>query len=122
MRTASEKSSAALSLARTPSCSQVFPSVRAYNQHVYSFMDEWGWNIAFTDPGMGALVEPEEVDRRIAQRIKGELRFLDGEAFRGLFSLTKVHRSTLAKEVRVLSAEKGTFSFMHNQGLCVATK
>ena len=96
--------------------------MRAYNPAVYSFMDEWGWNIAFTDPGMGTLCEPEEIDRRIAQRIKGELRFLDGEAFQGLFSLTKVHRGTLAKEDRVLSAEKGTFSFMHSQGLCVATK
>ena len=23
----------------------VFPAARAYNQAVYSFMDEWGWNM-----------------------------------------------------------------------------
>lgn len=102
---------------------QVFPAVRAYNQAVYSFMDEWGWNIAFSDPGMGALLEPDQVDVRIAERIKGgadALTFLDGESYRGLFSLSKVHRKTLAEEKRVLSRERGTFATMHSQGLCVA--
>ena len=51
---------------------------------------------------------------------QGELRFLDGESYRGLFCLSKAHRATLRSETRVLSQEKGTFSFMHNQGLCVA--
>ena len=99
---------------------QVFPAVRAYNQHVYSFLDEWGWNMAFVDPGMAQLPDKEQVDARIAERIKGELRFLDGESFQGVFCLTKAHRRTLATENRVLSREKGTFSFMHNQGLCIA--
>ena len=90
------------------------------SQAVYSFMDEWGWNIAFLDDGMGALLEPEQVDARIAERINGELRFLDGESYRGLFCLSKAHRATLAKEARVLSKEKGTFALMHSQGLCVA--
>jgi len=99
---------------------QVFPAVRAYNQHVYSFMDEWGWNIAFADADMGALLEPEQVDTRIADRVSGELKFLDGESYRGLFQLSKVHRKTLASEARVLSRERGTFALMHSQGLCVA--
>ena len=42
----------------------VFPHVSAYNQAVYSFMDEWGWNMAFTDDGMATLLEPEQVDAR----------------------------------------------------------
>uniref|UniRef100_A0A7S2NR58 thermospermine synthase n=2 Tax=Haptolina brevifila TaxID=156173 RepID=A0A7S2NR58_9EUKA len=99
---------------------QVFPAVRAYNQAVYSFMDEWGWNMAFVDGDMGTLLEPDQVDDRIARRIKGELRFLDGESYKGLFCLSKAHRKTLAEEKRVLSREKGTFSFMHSQGLCIA--
>mmetsp|Transcript_4601 Transcript_4601/g.12232 ORF Transcript_4601/g.12232 Transcript_4601/m.12232 type:complete len:319 (+) Transcript_4601:69-1025(+) len=99
---------------------QVFPAVHAYNQAVYSFLDEWGWNLAFVDSGMGTLLEPEQVDARIAERIKGELRFLDGESYRGLFCLSKAHRATLRAENRVLSKEKGTFALMHSQGLCVA--
>ena len=51
---------------------QVFPAVHGYNQAVYSFMDEWGWNIAFADGGMGGLLDAETVDSRISQRIKGE--------------------------------------------------
>ena len=106
---------------------QVFPAVHGYNQAVYSFMDEWGWNIAFSDAGMvsgngtpRAPLEPEQVDARIAERIKGELKFLDGESYRGLFCLSKVHRKTLAEEKRVLSREHGTFATMHSQNLCVA--
>jgi len=98
---------------------QVFPAVRAYNQAVYSFMDEWGWNVAFADADMGTLLDPEQVDDRISRRIKGELKFLDGESYRGLFCLSKAHRKTLASEKSILSREKGTFSFMHSQGLCV---
>ena len=98
----------------------VFPAARAYNQAVYSFMDEWGWNIAFTEGG--ALLEPAEVDRRIAERIKGTTEFLDGESYRGIFSLSKMHRKTLAEETRILSVAKGTFATMHSQGLCVAEK
>ena len=48
------------------------------------------------------------------------LQFLDGESYRGLFCLSKKHRATLAAETKVLSTEKGTFSFMHSQGLSVA--
>ena len=99
---------------------QVFPSVRAYNQAVYSFMDEWGWNMAHTDPSTAAPLSPDELDARIAKRINGELRFLDGQSYVGLFCLSKVHRRTLAKEDRVLSLEDASFGFMQSQGLCVA--
>ncbi|KAL1515810.1 hypothetical protein AB1Y20_002426 [Prymnesium parvum] len=98
----------------------VFPSVRSYNQAIYSFMDEWGWNIAFLDAAMGTLLTEEQVNQRISERIKGELKFLDGESYRGLFCLSKAHRETLAKETRVLSTEKGTYATMHSQGLCIA--
>ena len=38
--------------------------------------------------------------------MSGELKFLDGESYRGLFQLSKVHRKTLASEARVLSRER----------------
>jgi len=101
---------------------KVFPAVAAYNQAVYSFLDEWGWNLASEDPTLAIPLTPEEVDSRIADRIDGELRFLDGESYRGLFCLSKQHRRTLAQEKKVLSLEQSSFSFMHNQGLCVAEK
>lgn len=96
----------------------VFPRVAGYNQAIYSFMDEWGWNIAFSDEAMTHKLAPEEVDRRIKERITGELRFLDGESWQGVFALSKVHRKTLATETCVMT--KGTHRFMHNTGLTVA--
>ena len=69
---------------------------------------------------LGLCERPEQVDARISERIRGELRFLDGESYCGLFALSKAHRKTLAAEDRVLSRERGTFALMHSQGLCVA--
>lgn len=98
----------------------VFGAVRAYKQAVYSFFDEWGWNIAADDEAHLPRLTPDEVDARIAARITGELRFLDGESYRGLFCLSKQHRATLTAETKVLSSERGVYSFIHSQGLCVA--
>ena len=76
-----------------------------------------------TNPALANVTGRWWVDRRIAERIDGGaavLQFLDGESYRGLFCLSKKHRATLAAETKVLSTEKGTFSFMHSQGLSVA--
>jgi len=96
----------------------VFPKVLPYNQAVYSFLDEWGWHLALSDTSKPFKLSVEEVDKRIADRIKGELKFLDGESWQGLFALSKVHRKTLAEETCVMT--KGTHRFMHNTGLTVA--
>jgi len=98
----------------------VFPQVVPYTQAVYSFMDEWGWHLALTDESMKKLT-PEEVDKRISERIVGGpdvLKFLDGEALQGALSLSKTHRQTLKNETIVMT--KGTHRFMHNTGLTVA--
>lgn len=101
----------------------VFPKVVPYTQAVYSFMDEWGWNLAFMDPS--TTPEPsslgrEEVDKRIADRINGELQFLDGASWPGIWALSKKHRATLAKETCIMSVAGNTHRFMINPG--VATK
>jgi len=97
----------------------VFPTVVPYTQAVYSFMDEWGWNLGFTEdkPVAPASLSVEEVDRRIAARITGELQFLDGESWRGIWSLSKKHRKTLAAETAVMSVENKTHRFMCNAGV-----
>jgi hypothetical protein len=35
-----------------------------------------GWNLAFTDPSQKKLESAEEIDRRIAERLTGELEVL----------------------------------------------
>jgi len=96
----------------------VFPNTVAYNQAVYSFMDEWGWQLALTEESAPAPAQLsiEEVDRRIAERINGELQFLDGVSWRGIWALSKTHRKTLAAETVVMSTE-GTHKFMPNTGV-----
>lgn len=109
----------------------VFPRVVAYNQAVYSFMDEWGWNLAFEDGSKTHVMTPDAVDALIAARmgdhevktedgkkskVKHELRFLDGISWQGVFATSKKHRETLAKETTVMSTS-GTHCFMYNPGV-----
>jgi len=96
----------------------VFPRVLPYNQAIYSFLDEWGWQLALSDASMQHKLSVEEVDKRISERLTGELKFLDGESWQGLFALSKLHRKTLAEETCVMT--KGTHRFMHATGLTVA--
>jgi thermospermine synthase len=99
----------------------VFPKVVAYNQAVYSFLDEWGWNIAFTDSSqtMPGTMTADAVDQLIQERVKGGLdatTFLDGVSWQGIWALSKKHRQTLANETTVMSTS-GTHRFMHNPGV-----
>jgi len=94
----------------------VFPTVVAYNQAVYSFMDEWGWNMAMAEKDANTKLSAETVDKLIADRINGDLKFLDGESWQGVFALSKKHRKTLAAETRVMSVAGNTHRFMCNPG------
>merc|ERR1719163_1689994 len=67
----------------------VFPHVVPYTQAVYSFMDEWGWNLALPDASLPSALSADEVDRRISERLEGELQFLDGLSWPGLWALSK---------------------------------
>lgn len=93
-------------------------SVFPYTQAVYSFLDEWGWNLATTEAGAKApsSMSVEEVDKRIEERIEGELQFLDGISWQGIWALSKKHRKTLAAETTVMSVAGNTHCFMHNPG------
>lgn len=102
----------------------VFNTVIPYNQAVYSFMDEWGWNMALTEEGatMPADLSIEEVDKRIEARIKGELKFLDGVSWRGIWALSKQHRKTFAAETVVMSVAGNTHRFMCNPGTATVAR
>merc|ERR1712187_971900 len=98
----------------------VFPTVVPYNQAVYSFLDEWGWNLALTQEGaeQPTSLSADEVDKRIAARIDGELQFLDGISWHGIWALSKKHRKTLAEETTVMTTSGGgTYCFMTATGV-----
>eukprot|EP01064_Diplonema_japonicum_P011654 TRINITY_DN1909_c1_g1_i5.p1 TRINITY_DN1909_c1_g1~~TRINITY_DN1909_c1_g1_i5.p1 ORF type:complete len:320 (+),score=125.62 TRINITY_DN1909_c1_g1_i5:337-1296(+) len=100
---------------------QVFPAVKGYNQAVYSFADEWGFVIGYSDEAC-AKVDEETINKRIAERITGELEFLDGESYTGLFSLSKKVRKTLSEESRVLSKDAPAIFLSHMTGVSNYTK
>jgi predicted membrane-bound spermidine synthase len=44
----------------------VFPTVVPYSQHIPSFCDIWGYNLAFSDPDMKKLTAGEQQESRRA--------------------------------------------------------
>ena len=99
--------------------SSVFPKVVPYLQHIPSFADCWGWNMAFKD-GAGDLVPlgAGDLDARIGDRIEGgppSLAFMDGTAWTGVTSLNKIVRESLSAEKHVLTIASP--KFIHGQGV-----
>jgi thermospermine synthase len=94
----------------------VFPKVVSYTQHMPVFCDVWGWNMALTEPSQSEI-SPEELDRRIAERIEGGCRFLDGETFKGLCILNKHVRKCLVEEKEIYTSDSKRF--IHGKGSAV---
>ena len=90
--------------------STVFPVVRAYRAEVASFGGLWGYVFASRGPD-AATLSAAEIDRRIAQRVQGPLRFYDGITHEGLFRLPKYAREALASESRLITEEAPLFVF-----------
>jgi spermidine synthase len=87
-----------------------FPVVAPAWAAVPCFALPWGFAVATLgeDP---AAWEPAEVDRRIAARIRGELRYYDGPTHRMSFLLPKHVRRRLATETRLIEDNHPLFTF-----------
>jgi spermidine synthase len=86
----------------------VFPLVFPYDTLIPSYGGTWGFALA------SAKLSPPtaaEVERRIASRIAGGLRFYDGIAHQGLFSLPKNLREAIAEETKVITTEQPFFIY-----------
>jgi spermidine synthase len=79
-----------------------FPHVATYEAFVPSFGSTWGFVVGSLGPDPAAL-SAGEVDRRIANRVSGNLRHYDGITHRGMFSVPKYLRAALAGEKRVIT-------------------
>ena len=88
--------------------SQAFPAMYAYEVFVPSFGGTWGFVIGSLGPDP-VSVSASDVDRRIAQRIDGPLRFFDGTTRDGMFSLPKYLRDGLASETRIITRDEPLF-------------
>jgi len=88
----------------------VFSVVAPYQAEIPSFGGPWGFAVVSqsVDP---CELATEEIDRRIASRVRGSLRFYDGLAHPGIFSLPKYLRQQIAEEKRVITRDKPVFTY-----------
>ncbi|OGO41792.1 MAG: hypothetical protein A2137_07580 [Chloroflexi bacterium RBG_16_58_8] len=79
----------------------VFPVVVTYTAHVPCFGGPWGFCLASFEKDPSPF-SPREVDRRIAARGLKDLKFYDGLAHRGMFSLPLYLRDALSRQSRLI--------------------
>ena len=86
----------------------VFPHAAAYEVHVPSFGESWGFTVAAKtrDP---RLLRPNEVDATLAERGCSELRFYDGEAHTRIFALPRYVRRLIAEQRQVVTDDEPVF-------------
>ena len=72
----------------------VFTHAAPYQVHIPSFSSLWGFTTASETLAAGTL-RREEVDARIARRVKGLLRSYDGQTHAGMFALPKHIRTAI---------------------------
>eukprot|EP01018_Ginkgo_biloba_P033655 Gb_38598 [translate_table: standard] len=92
---------------------QVFKYVLPYTAHVPSYSDTWGWASDHQPFALNA----EDLNNRINQVIKGELRYLDGQTLIAATTLSKSVRKSLAKESHVYTEETARFVHGHGKAL-----
>ena len=88
--------------------SGVFPAVYLTEAFVPSFGATWGFVIGSLGPDPPSL-DADEVDRRIAERVEGDLRFFDGLTLRGMTSVPKYLRDAVAGERRTITRDHPLF-------------
>lgn len=87
---------------------EVWPCVFPYQAEVPSFGGNWGFVLA----GEGlTLPSPEDVDRRLSQRVGKELQFYDGVTHQAMFSLPKFIRLELETRGTVITDEEPQFVY-----------
>ncbi len=89
---------------------QVFPAACPAWASIPSFALPWGFSIASKrqDP---RLFLPEDVDKLIADRIQGTLRYYDGVTHQASFLLPKHIRARLASETRIIEDNHPLFTW-----------
>ena len=86
----------------------VFPTVRTCEAFVPAFGTTWGFATGSLGPDP-LEISPDEVDRRIAERVRSELRFYDGTTHLGMFALPRYLRLALEAESRVITRDNPLF-------------
>jgi len=88
---------------------QTFPRVIAFGLPIKSFVDSWGFNIALSDPEATPMPDADEWDRRMEERIDGELEYLEGAFLAGQFHMPKCVRKAMEAETFVYTQDNPRF-------------
>jgi thermospermine synthase len=96
---------------------QVFSKVRPYIQAVFSFAEEWAWNLCLNDEtaDIFSAKSEEEFNQLVSSRLTEELTFLDWESYRRLWLLPKPLRTLFQNETKIISESQLAF-FPGNKG------
>ena len=86
----------------------VFPAAHLCEAFIPSFGTTWGFVMGTSDDAVLTLTA-DEIDRRIAKRIIGELRSYDGIAHQGMFAVPKFLRRAVTTEARVITRDEPLF-------------
>lgn len=86
----------------------VFPAAYLCEAFVPAFGATWGFVVGSLGPNPSAM-QRDDVDRRIADRINGELRYYDGITQQGMFSVPKYLRRAVAAEERIITRANPLF-------------
>lgn len=95
---------------------QVFKYVVVYTAHVPSFADTWGWVMASDQP---LCVDAGIIDKKIQERIEGELDYLNGAMLYSSTILNKTISQTLKNETHVYTEENARFIPGHGVAYCI---
>ncbi len=90
--------------------SKVFPVLRSFSAFVPSFDVPWAFLIATKRKDPDTLTK-SQIDRMIKKRIKGSLKFYDGETHSGLFKVPKYLRKLIRDEKKVITDNKPVFFY-----------
>ncbi|KAL0917551.1 hypothetical protein M5K25_012618 [Dendrobium thyrsiflorum] len=93
----------------------VFKYVIAYTAHVPSFVDTWGWVMASDQP---FVLNAQLINKRIGERINGELLYLNGESLVSSTIMNKSVHQSLLKETHVYTEENARFIHGHGRACC----
>jgi spermidine synthase len=87
---------------------KIFPIVRSYYTYIPSFDTTWGFIIASkkNDP---LDLSAKQINNLIPERIKGELKFYDGDAHIQMFSLPKDIKLILSQDSEVITDQNPIF-------------
>ena len=92
----------------------VFPIVLGYQAIIPCFGLPWGFALASKELDPKALSQ-DEIESRIAERLRGEIRYYNGEIHQGQFLLPKHIRQHSERETRIIEDNHPLFAYTYSE-------